>query len=431
MDESNNIDNGAPGNPPKPENPFAAHSGQPESPLPVDAAAAAPSAPQPSPQVGAVPQASGAANAAAPAPATPAPQAAASQTAPQAAAPQQVPQAQGAQQAYQSYQPYAQAPASSYAPYDQTYGSYGAAGQPPVPPTTSAPVYGYEPAAPAGGQKRRWPWFLLGLAVGLVIGMGGCVSCVGVMAATSASSYGNHADPTDSWDYNYNYDYDDSRGNGGDSDTVPQMPSSPDSAAAGTYTVDEIAKTLFPDGAPADAPADGSVCKAGVYTVGATGQIPAGLYYLQGTEDAESHYYVFEAADDAPGRYKMDDSVVYFGNYFVELDEGDLIVFKPAGDQTMYPAPATSIEPKAPYNDGCYRVGIDIPAGSYTITSYAPSAAATENECGAFVMKDLDFDEDSIVESAYVIPGGKQVITVTDGQYLELFAATATPVTQG
>ena len=46
-------------------------------------------------------------------------------------------------------------------------------------------------------------------------------------------------------------------------------------------------------------------------------------------------------------------------------------------------------------------------------------------------MKDLDFDEDSIVNSVYVIPGGKQVVTVTDGQYLELFATTATPVAQG
>ena len=42
-------------------------------------------------------------------------------------------------------------------------------------------------------------------------------------------------------------------------------------------------------------------------------------------------------------------------------------------------------------------------------------------------MDDLDFDDDSIVDTQYVIPGGKQTVTVVDGQYLELFAATATP----
>ena len=210
------------------------------------------------------------------------------------------------------------------------------------------------------------------------------------------------------------------------------MPSAPNSeSTAGTYTADEIAKAAFPDGVPTEAPGAGSVCKAGVYEVGPSGQIPAGLYFMQGSENAESNFYVFEAVDGATGRYKADDSVVYFGNYFAQLDEGDLVVFKPAGDETMYPAPSESFGPTAPYNDGCYRVGIDIPAGSYTITTYEPSAAVTTNECGAFVMKDLDFDEDSIANSVYVIPGGKQVVTVTDGQYLELFATTATPVAQG
>lgn len=366
--------------------------------------------------------------------------------APQVAAPVQPepqPAAAAPVQPYAVYepvpqQPYQQAYQHAYSAYDQAYGASGA-GQPPVPPTPPAPVYGYEPAGSAeSGQKRRWPWFLLGLAVGLIIGMGGCASCVGMMAATSymdddaiaSNSYGGSRD----YGYGYGYDYGYGQRDNGqdDSSSVPQMPAVPDSeSTAGTYTADEIAKTLFPDGVPTDAPAEGAVCKAGVYEVGASGQIPAGLYFMQGSENAESNFYVFEAADGNAGRYKVEDSVVYFGNYFAQLDEGDLVVFKPGGDETMYPAPSESINPTAPYNDGCYRVGIDIPAGSYTITAYEPSAAVTNRECAAYVMKDLDFDDDSIVDTAYVIPGGKQVITVTDGQYLELFAATATPVAQG
>ena len=99
--------------------------------------------------------------------------------------------AQAAQQPYAPYgqaagagqpcAPYAQAAAQqpTYAPYDAAgYGAYGAGSQPPVPPAPAQNIYpGYEPPNP--NQKRRWPWFLLGLAVGLVVGMGGCASCVG------------------------------------------------------------------------------------------------------------------------------------------------------------------------------------------------------------------------------------------------------------
>ena len=42
-------------------------------------------------------------------------------------------------------------------------------------------------------------------------------------------------------------------------------------------------------------------------------------------------------------------------------------------------------------------------------------------------MKDLDFDDDSITDTKYVIAGGSQTVTVQDGDYLELFAAVATP----
>ena len=121
----------------------------------------------------------------------------------------------------------------------------------------------------------------------------------------------------------------------------------------------------------------------------------------------------------------------YFGNYFVDLDEGDLIVFDPGDEATMYPAPSTSTNPTAPYTNGCYRVGIDIPAGSYTITAATVGEGETDEDSAAFVMKNLDFDDDSIVDTKYVIPGGEQTVTVSNGQYLELFAATATSVAQG
>ena len=77
---------------------------------------------------------------------------------------------------------------------------------------------------------------------------------------------------------------------------------------------------------------------------------------------------------------------------------------------------------------GCtssYRF-VDVPAGTYAVTVQAEASAATEYESAAYVMKDLEFEDDSIVETKYVIAGGSQTITVTDGQYVELFAAVMT-----
>lgn len=126
---------------------------------------------------------------------------------------------------------------------------------------------------------------------------------------------------------------------------------------------------------------------------------------MEGSNEKLSHYYVFDGDD---GRYSVDDSVQYFGNYFVDLDEGDLIVFDPGDEATMYPAPSTSTDPTAPYTNGCYRVGIDIPAGSYTITAATVGEGETDEDSAAFVMKNLDFDDDSIVDTKYVIPAASR-----------------------
>lgn len=339
---------------------------------------------------------------------------------------------------YEGYQPttsFGQAPADAYqqAGYQQgAYQPYGAAQQPPVPPTppVQSMYPGYEP--PSANQKRRWPWFLLGLALGLVIGMGGCASCVGIMALADYDDYDTYDYANDSYRYDYDndydYDYDSPYHTWPPEDSYGFQDGTDLDATAGLFSYDEILAVFEPEGIEPGKPGEGNVCAKGIYTVGPDGQIPAGLYYLEGSNEKLSHYYLF---DGEGGRYNVDDSVQYFGNYYADLDEGDLIVFDPGEDVTMHPASPTSTNPTAPYNNGCYRVGIDIPAGSYTITAYTVGEGETDEDSAAYVMKDLDFDEDSIVDTQYVIPGGKQVVTVTDGQYLELFAATATPVAQG
>ena len=93
----------------------------------------------------------------------------------------------------------------------------------------------------------------------------------------------------------------------------------------------------------------------------------------------------------------------------------------------LYPASDAAFEPAAPYRSGLYRVGEDIPAGTYTVTIEPEAAAEADNECGAFVMRDLAFGSGSITDEKYVVRGGSQTVTVKDGDWLELYAATAVP----
>ena len=55
------------------------------------------------------------------------------------------------------------------------------------------------------------------------------------------------------------------------------------------------------------------------------------------------------------------------------------------------------------------------------------AAAVADQDSAAYVMKSLDFDGDTIIDTKYVLKGGTQTVTVKDGEWLELFAAVATP----
>lgn len=168
---------------------------------------------------------------------------------------------------------------------------------------------------------------------------------------------------------------------------------------------------------------EGDTFGAGVYEVGKDG-IEPGLYYLGGSQTKESNVYIYNSAR---GDYKLAAAIAYFGNYFVELDEGDVIVYKPGEDsQEFFNADrAPEVEKTGSYDSGVYRVGVDIPAGTYKITASSDKLEEASQERGAYVMNDLDFEEDSIEETKYVMPGGIQTIEVEDGQWLELYGAHA------
>lgn len=281
-----------------------------------------------------------------------------------------------------------------------------AAATPPPPPSQPTPPQPPAPDAPAPKQ-RIWPWVLLGCCVALVLAIGGCTACtVGVIAALD--DYPDRSTYDDTWS-DYLYDEDAQKG-----------------PIQYSMTYEEVKEAYNVE----DGRAVGDALTEGAYKVSADGPLKPGIYYLHGMMDDVSDYYVFEPSTLRNGTtYEIVAGIEYLGSYFAEFEEGDVVVFSPCqSDLRMYPQPTGALDVSAPYLSGCYRVGIDIPAGTYTVKVQQGSLEAAEavgSPAGAFVMDDLLFEPDSVVERAYVIPGGTQTVTVEDGQYLELFAAQA------
>ena len=293
------------------------------------------------------------------------------------------------QQATQQPSGYAVPPQAPYA-----HPSYGAP-QPPANPYAATP----KPA-------KKWPWVLLGCALAFLMGLGGCVgfATVGMVA----DSLHSRADGVHSFDFDdlpYGYDPDDL----------------PDSDYYGGFTLSDIKEAA--GDLPCDIDDEGKAAP-GVYVVGR--DIDEGLYFLQGNPSTESECYLFDP--EGFGTYNMDAAVTYTGNYFADLEDGQVVVFMPSSaSMLMIPADQADFQPQAPYTSGLYRVGQDIPAGTYSIAVSPDAPRNASQDYAAHVMKDLDFDDDSITDSKPLLRGRTQTITVENGEWLELFGTTATP----
>lgn len=302
-----------------------------------------------------------------------------------------------------------------YPPYPNAQVSNPYMAQPVYPGgAQTPPPYAAQPA-PQPAKKKVWPWVLGACLLAVLLTFGGCVGCAACSSAVISKGIlllGNKSNPDDPYDGNHDYDY----GNGNGYDPQTQ-----------TYTKGEIESLLNDQYGLTFGHAENNQCTSGIYEVGAGKDIEPGLYYLEGSTTQESNYFTFERVENS-NVYTLDDSVVYLGHYFVELSEGNIIAFAGAGDATMKPATETPLGIGAPYPSGLYRVGIDVSTGTYRIHVPTAATAETEQESAAYVMKDLFFNDDSIIDTKYVIAGSMQTITVEDGQYVELFNATMEPV---
>lgn len=266
-------------------------------------------------------------------------------------------------------------------------------------------AYGY--AVPQK-QGKKWPWIVLACVLAFLMGLGGCVGCATVNAVTD-SLHGRV-------DGIHSRDFDDLPYGSDDPDNLP------DSDTYGGFTLSDIRDSA---GDLPNIVGDDDQASAGVYVVGR--DIDAGRYFLAGKPSTESEFYLFEP--EGSGTYSLKTAVTYTGNYFADLEDGEVIAFLPKlDDALMQPADQVDFSPKAPYDGGLYRVGDDIPAGTYNITVSPDAPKQASQPYAAYIMRDLDFGDNSIADSVEVMRGGTQTITVEEGDWLELFGATATPM---
>ncbi len=280
----------------------------------------------------------------------------------------------------------------------------------PMPQTSCTAAQTPEP------QRKLWPWIALACFLAFMLGLGGCVGCTAVTTLVGAAAH-NREDTLHQFEYEddpsgHDYGYD--RGYGSDDSSSSDL--------YGGFTMDDIKAAA---GTVQGDVADGNNASEGVYIIGR--DIDAGLYFMQGSASTESSYYIF--TPEGSGTFSLKCAVSYTGNYFGDLKDGDIIVFLPKADGArMLPADDADFDPQAPYGGGLYRVGEDIPAGTYRVSVSDTAPKNATQDYAAYVMGDLDFNDDSILETHYLLRGISQEVTVEDGQWLELFGATATPV---
>lgn len=290
-------------------------------------------------------------------------------------------------------------------------------------------------------KKSKVPWIILACAMGLVLVIG-----AGVIIANALGSFSNlertihgEDDSIEQWDGYY-------RGHDGNTEDQSNRDGAVESNDRGgeqsyaddlivvrpgqIYTIEEI-EGLY--GVQLNN-GDAGRYYSGIYTVGDGAKMPSGIYHIDGDQEDMSHFCIFTPKQNAKGEpgFQIKAMVEYFGDYFAEFSEGELVVFTP-DNKRLYMESATDepIETSSPLDSGCYRVGIDIPAGTYNLSIETVSQDEirySNSTPAAYVMQDLEFDGDSIIESVPVEAGAPNVVIVKDGQYLELFGVRASQV---
>lgn len=172
-----------------------------------------------------------------------------------------------------------------------------------------------------------------------------------------------------------------------------------------------------------DADHSGQAMPSGVYIVGET--INAGTYWFEG-EDAElSSFYLLQPTDDGKG-YNVALLNDYYGHNLMELKNGEVLILdNDEGMRHIDPIAPLDNGFKAPYSSGVYRVGVDVPAGSYRLGI----GSGADDFSAIYIMSDLEYTDGSYLYEAQYVEGDRpDEVTLEEGTYVELYNMTMSPI---
>lgn len=193
----------------------------------------------------------------------------------------------------------------------------------------------------------------------------------------------------------------------------------PGDAALSTEELDDIQRGIAPDSTKK--PNDQGEYDQGVYYIGS--DIPQGSYWFDGSNTQLSYFFILEPSQTTEGSYDVTLSNSYYGHNIMDVKDGEVLVL--ANGSTLMPLESFDGNYSAPYSSGMYRVGTDIPAGTYQL-----KLGPANDYSACFVMRDLDYTDESYLSESHYIPGDvPEEITLEEGTYVELYNMSMTSLT--
>lgn len=255
-----------------------------------------------------------------------------------------------------------------------------------------------DPTQPIGQQPPKKKH--TGLIVGCAVGGGVLILVIVILLVVSFTNSLKDAvqDQMLNGDYDYYEDY-----------SEPDVWEDTEPDVDVNEPIDEGTTSAYP-GLPEG---DYTVYKSGMYKVGDT--MPAGEYLLLANDEwSNSGYY--EVTSDTTGEL---DSIIVNDNFdnrgFVQVEEGTYINL-----QRCVAIPVDEVPPyeaeNGYYPEGTYRVGIDIPAGEYTLSPIDSDISGYYE-----LREDASGDWDKIISNKNF--DGEFFLTIKDGQYFTLSLA--------
>ncbi len=295
-----------------------------------------------------------------------------------------------------------------------------AQGQPSQQPNAAAnfstPVAPPPPSTPKKSNRGVVIAIVAAIIV-LLLGMAGCSACTVAALSSGTDGYlgSTHGSPQNIPSFD-----DDHNDSSTDSETDQaylnaQTRSAFDLQGSSALTEEELSQVqagYFENSSIA--PNSEGVYPQGVFHVGT--DLPAGSYWFSGSNSALSYFFILQPTSNGANTYNTVHVNSYYGHNLMNLEDGEVLILANSG--TMTPLSKMTEQFTSPYGSGVYRVGTDIPAGSYRVI--VGDGANTYS--AYYVMSDLNYSDDSYLESNYFVSGDTGTeITLEEGTYVELY----------